>query len=187
MNFKILMVSACVVLVGCGGGDDPITIDEIVDDPGRKDVAQLCDLYVQRLTTKTDQAAEAGFKEMARMGVSEKAVKKAREAREDGREDYVEGLENCCKTFNNDVKDLNDMQTSYVYAELVLSSITADMLTPVQMRAARTLRKNSQDNMNRPQSDAAFRVRRSLPNCEKAVSNKVSRESTARIREILKE
>ncbi|MEO0411029.1 MAG: hypothetical protein AAF221_04200 [Pseudomonadota bacterium] len=187
MKLNVMMTSACLVLASCGGSDDPITIEEIAEEPGRKDVAMLCDLYVQRLSQKTDRSAEAGFKEMARLGVSEKGVEKARESREEGREDYVDGVKDCCKAFNKDVKELNDTQIAYVYSDMVLSSITSDMLTPAQIRAGRALRKEAEDNMTRPQSNAAYDVRRSLPKCEKVVSNRVSKDSADRIREIMEE
>lgn len=184
MNFKWLVPLSCVALTACGG-DDPITIEDIAVDPGRKDIAQLCDLYVQRLSTKTDDSAEAGFKDMARLGISEKGIEKARESREKGRKEYVDGIETCCKTFNKEVKELDDTQIAYVYADLVLSSITQDMMTPAMRRQARALRESSEDNMTRPQSNTAFEVRRTLPKCEKGVANEVSRENTDRIREIM--
>ncbi|MEM7568733.1 MAG: hypothetical protein AAF337_02960 [Pseudomonadota bacterium] len=184
MTLKFLIPLTCLALAACGG-DDPIVVEEIAEEPDRKDIAMLCDLYVQRLSTQTDESAEAGFDAMERLGISEKGIEKARESRERGREEYVEGVEECCKVFNKDVKDLTDMQTAYVYADLVLSSITRDMMTPAMQRQARSLRETSEDNMTRPERNAAYDVRASLPKCEKVVANDVSRENTQRIKDIM--
>lgn len=186
MTVKLFMASACLVLAACGG-DEPITFDEVAEEPGRKDVALMCDLYVQQVSQKTDRNAEAGFQEMSRIGVSEKGIEKAREAREEGREDYIEGVQECCKAFNKGIKTLNDTQTAFVYADMVLSSITRDMLTPAQRRAARQLQADSTDNMTRPENKAAYDARRMLPNCEKDVSSRVSRTSQEAIAKIIKE
>ncbi|MEM1020691.1 MAG: hypothetical protein ACFBZ9_05235 [Sphingomonadales bacterium] len=184
MKSKVLIASLCIFASSCGS-DDPITIEEISEEPDRKDIAMLCDLFRERSKNAPDKIAEGGFQDLVRLGVSEKGIKKAAAARKKGRAAYVEGISECCKAFNKEVKDLDDTQIAYVYADLVLSGITSDMLTPAQQRDARALREYAEDNMTRPASNTAYDVRTSLPKCTKEFRDAASRETTEAIRQIV--
>lgn len=184
MKMKWALMCGALLAAGCGG-DDPITIEEIAEEPDSKDIAMLCDLYIQRLRTEPDKQGEFGMQQMVRAGISEKTMEKVRKERKKGREAYFDGAEECCKTLKKDVKDLNDMQTAYVYADMMLSGITTNMLTPAQQRQGRALRDRAADNMTRPESNVAYDVRTSLPQCTKRAGAETTKTTTAAIGKIL--
>ncbi|MEM8800105.1 MAG: hypothetical protein AAGF15_08505 [Pseudomonadota bacterium] len=181
---KVAVFVSLFAFVACGDGGGPTQLAKVAKKPNASDIGKMCNIQVARASAQIDAAADAGFEEMSRLGVTKKDVKAARAVREKASKEYDAGARRCCDMLKKEAGRLSKTQRGYLYGQIV--AFDYKTLDQKQTRDVEALLTRTRDDLTFGELREIEALRKGGKRCQDNVSATISRRATSEISNILK-